>query len=266
MEEQSVPTSGEIVSAPQEGTEASEASHDSGQERHAEEAQKNDKEFNRSKEYDRKIGNLQKELDQYRDRQKDLEFVDYLRQNPDKFKQVIDQMFEQPASEKAEADPFDSLLDEYDDDTKKIITKLRDELNWSKSEIAQLKQELGQDKQDRIQGNIKTLENHFDSAMAQKGFQQDQEARSFYQREVLVELKQMGLTPELASVSQMDEAIKRVDNLVSAFEKRTLKRNVSSNVPPTGSRKGLPPGGKQVNLSNQADRLRYLAEKVRSRG
>lgn len=152
----------------------------------------------------------------------------------------------------------------------KVAAQLR-KADKLEKELQQLRHFLdqrdNQSAEERLQNNMSALENHFAQKLAEDGFVDKATGRPVNKQllkviegAVLAELATtMEGDPRTATQAQLDAAYEAVVAGLSAGEKMGLKKALRPvNAPPSGSRTGVPVGGKK-RIQSEAERLADIA-------
>lgn len=261
MEEQVQAMPDNNVSEPvNTGSEVSEASQESQSTEEAVKDYVSRRDYNKVMEERRKMQSQIKELESLKERSSDLEFVDLLRgSSPEKMKQIVEILYAQEQAQES-SDPYR----DWDQDAAQKFREV-DELKQRLSAFEQAQQE--REKQADAH-NMKTLEDSFYNLLSQDGFvdekgKYDENLIGILSEATMGQLKGIAKNPQKATINELKQAWSTVKSGIDALEKRTLKRNVSPSVPPTGSKNGIPPVKKE-GFASDSDRVNYISKFIGS--
>lgn len=183
-----------------------------------------------------RLGELEGKLNS---NQKAIELYDWLKENPTRFRSLMD-LIEGKQGREPQEDPYSEFAPE-------VAAKFR-ELDDLKNWKAVQERDRQAYEQRTISENRSELDVEFDNMLIGDGFVSkdgsfDEGLVTLISKATLATMMEIARDPHKPTKGELKEAYKRVTSGLSAVEKNAFKKAVRSDVPQTGSKTGIP----QVN-------------------
>lgn len=223
-------------------------------------------EYNKAMEMHRKDQRELQELNQYREQMTPWEeFAQVLKSDPAKLQKVI-QVLQDEEDQKQAEDPYAG----WDEESAKKMRELDDLRQWKDN----LEKGLAERQQALEESNIKAAQesatDHFFELLEKDGLiskgastEELMESRLIksISKAVLGELIEISNDPYKPTLKEVKLAYQNVKDGLSEYEKHNLKRKVTEQLPPTGSKSGVPVGSSK-SFNTDEDRIKHIVNQV----